>query len=177
MWQHPKHEQGEHPSCGTHLSHRSLQCTSPSIGTEPSVQWIHPIFRTVIRRFRSLPDDNVAEGWILNPALRQNSKCVLLFHPRGCELRFTSSSPSSHVICVHGLEEREARREMGQAWELPLARRADVCPAATLPPTQVFCRMLPGNLSGIMTVITTDTLYACKSDPDLHSVQGEEHCC
>lgn len=110
MWQHPKHEQGEHPSCGTHLSHRSLQRASPSIGTEPSVQWIHPIFRRVIRGFRSLPDDDVAEGWILNPALRRNSKCVLLFHPCGCELRFTSSSPSSHVIRVHGLEERWGRR-------------------------------------------------------------------
>ena len=28
LWQHPKHEQGEHPTCGTHLSHHSLQHAS-----------------------------------------------------------------------------------------------------------------------------------------------------
>ena len=142
-----------------------------SISMEPSVQWSHTIFRRVIRRFRSLPDDGMAESWILNPALRQNSECVLLFHPCGCELRFTSSSPSSHVIRVHGLEGRWRRRG-SCPWQ-------GVQTSVLLPrsPPQVFCRMLPGNLSGSVTVITTDTLYARKSVPDLHNVQGEECCC
>lgn len=164
--------------CGTRLTAISSMLLW-SISTVSSVQWIHTIFRRMIRKFRSLPDNDMAEGWILNPALGQNSKCVLLFYPCGCELSLTSSCHHSHVIHVNGLEERRGRRG-SCPW---LGVQTSVLLSGSQPHRcfagcwLIWVAVPLTNLSGSMTVITINTLYACKSDPDLHSVQGEECCC